>query len=330
MRRALALATALVLAPVAALASDAGPTVVDPPPIDAPVASAVVADRQITLGRSFILFVRVVHAPGIEVNLPANLGLGDGFDEVRRTSEARANPDGSTTREVEVELIGFSLGQHALGPISVTFTARGEMGQVRTNPLVVEVVGVIGDGDESLRDVSPPVDIRRRDDQLLYVGGGILGALLLLLLLLLGLRLRGRRHARIQARSIARPRDAADDALARLARLESSGGLDADDLKPAYLTMSEIIKSYMAKRFGFPALELTTLEIRNELAARPDGVAAEEMIRSWLESADLVKFANQEASTEDASTSIGDARSFIDQTRRDRSPDAKGEEDADA
>ena len=305
----------LVLAPARVLAADAGAPIVAPPPVDAPVASAALSDREVTLGRSFFLFVRVVYAPGIDVNLPANLGLPPGIDEIRRTNAVRDNPDGSLTREFEVELMAFSLGDLAIAPIAVTYSARGEVAQVQTNPLALRVVGVIGDGAEELRDVSAPVQVLREDYRLLYTIAAVAGAVVLSLLIWWIIAATRRRRRRVEAQIAARRLPADEEALARLAALENRGALELGDLKPAYLEMSEIVKAYIGRRFGFPANELTALEIRNELVARPGGELAESLIRPWFESADLVKFANAGASEEQARQALADARDFVDRTR---------------
>ena len=66
---------------------------------------------------------------------------------------------------------------------------------------------------------------------------------------------------------------------------------------------------------GFPALDLTTFEIRRELVSHPGGPAAAELVSGWLERADLVKFAGYEANADEARQALYDARIFIDRTR---------------
>jgi hypothetical protein len=315
---ALALATvvgalALLGTPLSAAAqADAG---VAAPPVDAPVASAALSEREVTLGRSFFLFVRVVYAPGIDVNLPANLGLPEGLEELRRTNAERENPDGSFTREFEVELMAFSLGELGIAPMAVTYSARGDVAQVQTNPLALRVVGVIGDGAEELRDIAGPVDVERDDLRTLYALIAVVATLIVGLLLWWAIRAARSRRKHVAARIAARRLPVDEEALARLADLESRGALERDDLKPTYLEMSEIVKGYIGRRYGFPANELTALEIRNELAARPSGQLAETLIRPWFEAADLVKFANAGATPEQARRALDDARDLIDQTR---------------
>ena len=110
-------------------------------------------------------------------------------------------------------------------------------------------------------------------------------------------------------------RSAHEEALARLTEVEASGALDAEDRKPAYLEMSEILRAYIGRRFGFPALDLTTGEIRRELETRPDGAGAADLVYGWLEHGDMVKFAGYDASPDEARQSLYEARIFIDRTR---------------
>lgn len=297
-------------------ASDAGPRVVAPPSLDAPVASAVVSARRVILARSFYLVVRVVYAAGIEVSLPTNLDFAGALEEIQRTDKTQTNPDGTETREFELEVMAFVTGQVTIPPIEITYTGRGEKSAVRTNPIAFEVSGVIGDGKGELRDIAPPVDVTRRDYSLAYTLSAALIGLVIIVLLVFLFVSYGRRRtesARLEATRVLPPDE---EALARLGALESRGDIDTSDLKPVYLEMSEILKTYIARRFGFPASELTTLEIRNELAARPNGEKAEALVRGWLESADLVKFANQRASSDDARRALYDARIFVETTRR--------------
>ena len=91
--------------------------------------------------------------------------------------------------------------------------------------------------------------------------------------------------------------------------------LDQEDRKPAYLAMSEILRAYIGRRYGFPALDLTTEEIRRDLVARPDAAHASDLVCGWLERSDLVKFAGYDATPDEARQALYDARIFIDRTR---------------
>lgn len=283
---------------------------------EAPSASAATSSPEVILGATFYLFVRVVYQPGVQVNLPAALPIGAAFEESARSDSTRINADGTITRDFEIALIAFEVGDLVIPSIPVTYTAHGRAHEVATEPVSIQVKSFIGEGEAVLRDISGPVGLERRDLTLVYVGGGLAFAAALAGLGLFVARRLGRRRAEVLARlPEAVQRSAHDEAMARLDELESSDALDADDRKPVYLAMSEILRGYIGRRFGLPALDLTTLEIRSELQSRPGGPAAADLLSGWLERADLVKFAGYEASADEARQALYDARIFIDRTR---------------
>jgi hypothetical protein len=283
---------------------------------EAPRVSAGVSSQEVLLGDTFYFFVRVVYQPGVQVNLPASLVLGPAFEESARTDATRVNADGTITRDFEIAVLAFEVGDLTIPPIPVTYAAHGRALETMTDAVPVRVKSFLGEGEATLRDIAGPVGLERRDLTLIYVASGVALAVLLFAAGIILNRRLGRRRAEVLARlPEAVQRSAHDEALARLDDLESSDALDAEDLKPVYLAMSEILRAYIGRRFGLPALDLTTFEIGRELQSRPGGPVAAELITGWLERADLVKFAGYQASPDEARQALYDARIFIDRTR---------------
>lgn len=301
----------------AARAQSPDPVVIPEPPPDAPSVTTVPSTREVMLGEQFFLFVSVTHPKGMQVNLPASLDLGPAFDEVDRTDHRIQNPDGTFTHEFEVALMAFDVGELKIPSLQVTYAAAGKVSEVPTKPVSLRVISFIGDGEETLRDIAPPVDVTRSDFTLVWIGTGVLSVILVILLVWLIIRMartpRVARRTRAAAMHIRLPPH--EEALARLDQLEGSGKLDAGDLKPAYHALSEIIRDYLGRVFAFSALDLTTLEIRNELSARPGGDPVEELVREWLEECDLVKFAGAVSTPDQARRALYDARIFVEKTR---------------
>lgn len=292
------------------------PTVPSSPPGSAPTVSASASSQHVALGQVFYLFVRVVYEPGTQVNLPASLPLGAAFEETGRTDSVEKNRDGTLTRDYEIALQAFEVGELVIPPLPVTYAVQGRAQEVATQAVPIEVTSAIGEGEASLKDIRGPVAVERPDYTLVWVAAVFAGAVLLVVAILL---LRGafrRRRRRVLARlPEALVRSAHDEALARLAEVERSGALDDADRKPAYLAMSEILRAYIGRRWGFSALDLTTEEIRRNLAARPDGAAAADLVCGWLERSDFVKYARYDASPEEARQSLYEARMFVERTR---------------
>lgn len=312
----LAIAT-LVAMTGSVLAQPAADDSVPEPAPDAPKVTAVPSTREVMIGEQFYLFISVTHPPTMQVTLPASLPLGPGFEEVNRTDHSIRNADGTYTREFELALMAFDIGDVRIPSLAVTYAAAGQVLEVMTKPVPLRVISFIGDGEEKLRDIAPPIAVDRPDYTLVYVAGGVLLAVVVVVLALLVARMlsapRAVRRRVPAAMNIRLP--AHEEALARLDRLEGSGALDAADLKPGYHELSEIMRDYMGRVFGFPALDLTTLEIRNELLARVGGPPAEEMVREWFERCDLVKFAGAPTTPDEARHTLYDARQYIERIR---------------
>jgi hypothetical protein len=303
----------------AAAAGTAGPAsgaVADPtaaPPI---TATARASADAVTLGDSFHLFVTVVHPTGTAVNLPATLDLGAAFAERSRTATSTIGADGSVTRTFDLEVAAFDVGEFEIPAISVTHLVGGRARAVSTQPVPIRVDSFVGDGAEELRPIAGPVEVRRPDWGLALAVGGAAGVMAAVAV---GVAVARRVKRRSRDLAVGGPgfvqRPPYEEAMARLAELEASGALDADDRKPAYVGTSEIIRGYLGRRFGFPALDLTTTEIRAELERRVETRELAPEINALLESCDLIKFANFDASPDEARTALYAARKLVQRTR---------------
>jgi hypothetical protein len=272
--------------------------------------------RQVRLAEMFQVVLTVTHDPAVQVNLPASLDLGGLFEEIRRTSSRRRNADGSLTREYVLTVLAFEVGDLRFPAIPVTYAAGGSATVVQSQPVPVRVLGVIAPGRAELRDIAPPVPVRTRDWGLIYAAAALL-ATSLALLLLLWLRRRRAAAVRIQVEEAARqPIALHEQILGRLNELEASGALDAVDRKPAYVRLSEIVRAYLAARYGFPALELTTSEIATHLQQDEMLAAVRELLGDLLERCDLVKYANSDASEDEARQDLYRARRLVERTWR--------------
>jgi hypothetical protein len=222
-------------------------------------------------------------------------------------------------RELELEVVAWVVGDLQLPPIPVTYVVQGTAYVVQTDPVPIQVVSFIGEGEAELRDIAPPVPVSRTSWTLLSALIGAAAALLVgLVALVVVRRWRRRRRRDLPGRRVSgagAPAVAFDDqALARLDALERSGALEAADRRPFYFELSEIVRGYLGRRYGFPALDSTTAEIRSRLAAG-EGRPVAEQVGEWLERCDLVKYASYSADRDDARAALADARSLIEATR---------------
>ena len=119
------------------------------------------------------------------------------------------------------------------------------------------------------------------------------------------------RHAPLEKKKL---RPAWDVALEDLERIERQGYVDRGELKTHYVEVSEALRRYLEDRYGIPALESTTDELRPRL----EEISLESILAtralSILQEADLVKFAKARPEAAAAGTLLGRVREFIVQT----------------
>jgi hypothetical protein len=88
-----------------------------------------------------------------------------------------------------------------------------------------------------------------------------------------------------------------------------------------YLRLSNVLRHYIEDRFGLRAPEQTTEEFLAELGrGQPFAPAHKELLQSFLEHCDLVKFAELEPTRGEAETAVALCRQFVDETKHEEAP----------
>jgi hypothetical protein len=107
-----------------------------------------------------------------------------------------------------------------------------------------------------------------------------------------------------------------DVALRRLATLAQSGLPDAAAADAWYVELSAIVRRYLEDRYGVRAPELTTEEFLHEARRAPELSALHrDLLSSFLENCDRVKFAGYRPDTTESQHALQSARAFVEDTR---------------
>jgi hypothetical protein len=312
MRRAALVALLVTLSAGVAHAQPLAP--VDP---DAPTITTRADRSKVQLGEPFHLILTVLHKPDMKVELPATLELGEGFAEMAARADTSAvEKDGRVKQTLTITLGALETGTQTVPGLPLGYSVKGEHRQITTSAVSVEVSTVVGNGKEELRPAAQPVTVLERDLTLLWIAAGVVGAGLLGFAVWLFLRKAQARRPGARARSgkTAPPLPPDEAALARLRALASSGKLDADDRRPVYFELSEIVREYLGARYGFDALELTSEELLAALALRaPVDVAHE--VGGWLRAGDLVRYARVPCTRDEAASALAQAVTIVERTR---------------
>ena len=94
--------------------------------------------------------------------------------------------------------------------------------------------------------------------------------------------------------------------------------------KEYYTQLTDTLRTYIERRFGFKALEMTSDQIIECLESIHDAEAMREL-RSLLQTADLVKFAKFIPMMNENDANLLNAVNFINETREEEDPNAKPE-----
>jgi len=106
-----------------------------------------------------------------------------------------------------------------------------------------------------------------------------------------------------------------EEAMGRLSSLKRRAPWDRGLARPAVFELSEIVRDYLGKRLEFPALDLTTDEVVDELKRRRILGLDLASLRDDFAWQDLVKFAKAEPAPEDCVRAIDRAASLVDRAR---------------
>ncbi len=288
-----------------------------PTDIAAPQVTAAADPTVVRLGGKFTVVIRATYGDGVEVNLREPVELGSVFEVRRKLSEDRKVTGGRVTREWQLEVIAWELGDLVMPPIAVTYTAFGKAEQVETNRIRLKIIGVLGDvvdDPKAMRGHAPPAELIVRDWFWLWVGAAAGAVLGVAIGLVLYRRHRRRRVTELVPGAVARPRridTTSERALQRLLAIEKSGVLDRDaDRRTGYAEMVEVIRDYVGARYRIATSELTS----SELLRRLERAAPEDerlLVERWLAGCDLVKYGGLRTTKDQARGTLDEARALI-------------------
>ncbi|CAN5904459.1 hypothetical protein BH11MYX2_BH11MYX2_40660 [soil metagenome] len=301
-------------------AAGTGPTIIQIPTDDfAPKVNAAAAPTVVNLGGRFTLIVTATFNNGVEVNLEEPFSLGASFEVRKKLSEDKPAGAGQTTREWQVDVLAWDIGDVAIAPIAVTYTFAGKVGRVATNVVKLKVIGVLGDEVDDpklMRDLQAPRSFDVRDWFWALVAAGVGGAALATVLGLWWSK--RRRHEHVVTLTggavLVTPKRldmTAARALEALMVIEKSGVLKREaERRDGYAEMVDVIREYLGGRYRIATRDLTSSELQRALQ---ETAPEEEVlgIEAWLERCDLVKYGGLRPSSRDAMTVLADARVLV-------------------
>lgn len=302
MKRAGTIIVLSLLAPAIGLAQE--PSVA----LDAPL--------ETTIGDAIDVMVTVTAGASDEVAVPQQ--SFEPFEILGKKLTVTPSEDGkSKSFTFELQLLCFEVGVHELGPIQVRVTgAGGELIELNSNSSSIEVRSLLAnEPDAELKPPTGPRVIEQDDYRLLL----ILGALLFIVLgaLLAWLLTRWWRKRDRPEPTPPPPPAPWETAYAELRELERgrSTAIAEGHTEQWVDAVSDSLRAYLGRRYGFHGLESTTDEIVEKLGRAKSMAATRQEVIGFLGQCDLVKFAKASLADDASQTLIADAVALVDRTR---------------
>ncbi len=294
--------------------------------VGAPVTVTVKASqKEITIADFLTLVIEAEAATGSRVELPEFKELDFGQflvkDHYRLPTRQK---DGSRIEAIEFILEPQLSGEYTIAPFKVKYTVKDELPddegnapghEMETEPITITVKSLGADSLETakLRDIQPPVALpeakRGRTLVWLAIGGSLVIAAGIVGLILLKRRKKAKpREKRIPAHILA---------FEELRRLREMDLIGQGRIKEFYITVSDIMRFYIERRFGIHAPEQTTEEFLE--AVSRNGVfdiPTKDTLKRFLSHCDMVKFAKYRPEISEIQKTINITRDFIEQTKQ--------------
>jgi hypothetical protein len=222
-------------------------------------------------------------------------------------------------------LTAFDSGMHVIPPLAFAYRMAADTARklASTSPIILRVNAVPVDTTQDIKDIKPPLGMPISLAELLpYVIGVLVLAGLVLAVYYV---VKKRRSGESLFAPSVPLRPAHEVAMDALSALEAEHLWQRGKVKEYHSLLTEIVRTYVERRFRVLALESTSDEI---LSFRPIE-ELERNIRSDLEEillrGDLVKFAKFQPLAEENERSMHSAMSFVESTTRPEPEPSKAE-----
>ena len=275
-------------------------------------ATLSIPDGTYTVGDPILVTVAVTHPAGYYVvmpTLPTDQPWGDltVAGQTQPTTVPSQNGDGSETTSMVIDARLFKPGSYTTPPVEVTVTdGAGSLQTVTAAPATVALASVLQPGDSDLRDIKGQASLPLPAIWPWVVLALVVGALA-------GLAVVWWRRREVAAVDNRLPHEKALDALAGIEamRLPEQGRF-----KEHYTLVSDTVRIYIERRFGVPALERTTGEIRTDLRSTNMSEDVKAQLVLFLQESDLIKFSTYRPDVESAAYLLATARFIVEATRQ--------------
>lgn len=264
-----------------------------------------------TVGDPITLTINVIHPEGSHVIFPDwEDSWGDFIVREESPANTVKNSDGTLLTVKTLSISGFAPGIHMTPPTTLKLTdGAGNLSELQLNPVQIEILSVLVDGDQELRDIKPQARVPYTDPFVYLMVTGLAIAAAGVLGYFYFIKRRGL-HTSLDTRL---PHEIAFDTLEQIQKL----GLPKKGLyKQHYSMLSDAMRTYIQASYDVPMVERTTTEIRRNLKGTLMTRDVIHRLLNFLSGSDLIKFSKYIPSQREALDAIDEARQIVEITAR--------------
>ncbi len=232
-------------------------------------------------------------------------------------SKETVSEEGGIVLERWYVLETFTIGTSFISAIEIKHKKKGEdkIRVAKTPELFIEVVSLLDEDASDIRDIIPPVPLKKNYFRLYIIIAialgvlGIAGGVILFLY---------RRKHRRRIEFVPEPLPAHEIAYGELENLRAMGLTAKGRIKEYYYRLSNIVRHYIENRFRLMAPERTTEEFLAEMITTHKlEQRHKQLISNFLEHCDLVKYAKYGPNNQEIEGAFDSAKRLVDETRED-------------
>jgi hypothetical protein len=286
-----------------------------PAPAQEPVATAGVDTNAFLIGDQINLTISVDHGTDFKIGNIAPADSLEGLEIVARGETERHSSGDAVSERTRFTITAFDSGTYVIPPFAVYYTGGADtlVRSAKTGPVAVFVHGVEVDTAGDIRAIKPPLGVPLTFLEVLPYLAVLAAAAGLVWLVSWFLRKRRSGEKFIPGPP---PRPADELALEALRSLGAKRLWQRGMIKEYHSTLSDIVRTYIERRYLVPAMESTsdeTLSFEPVRRLPPDDAAT---LKEILYRSDLVKFAKFVPEPGDHDSSLSGAVAFVEHTRR--------------
>lgn len=269
---------------------------------------------EIYIGDLITYRLTIIHDSDIVLTPPpigANLGA---FDVKDYKSDDVTRPEkGRVKNESRFVLTTFTTGDYIIPPIPIEFMRPDStIKYLISEPIAIKVKSLIAEGADTadIRDVKAPLSFET--DWPWWVYAIIAGVIILLGG---GFVYQKYFRAKMEREEFVDRRDPWEIAYEKLAHLKEKNYPSEGLFKMYYVVLTEIVREYMGRIYRKPVLDMTTAEFLEVMSEEDIDSEILDIVKEFLNHADLVKFAKLVPSDERMRGDFEMANELVDKIR---------------